>query len=72
MKILLQSLTSLTGRGGMLAIVGAMLSWIGVDVAPEDLQSLADAAFTIMAGIGGILAIAGKIRSNKRLQEGKG
>ncbi len=68
MKILLQSLTV---RGGALAVIGSALSYFGVDVAPEDLKSLADAAFTIITALGGFLAILGKIRSNKRLQEQK-
>jgi hypothetical protein len=57
---------SLTVRGGALAIVGALLSLFGVEVAPEDLQALADAAFAIVTAVGGIMAIWGKVRSNKR------
>lgn len=59
---------SLTVRGGALAIIGALLSLFGVEIAPEDLQALADAGFAIVTAIGGIMAIWGKVRSNNALR----
>lgn len=58
------ALSSMTIWGGILALAPIIGNFIGVDIGADEVQSNVE---SIMTGVGGILAIIGRIRANSKL-----
>ena len=66
------ALQSLTIWGGLAAVVAALVQIIwGVAVSPADQVSLGQHAAEIASGVGGILAIIGRIRATTKIGRGR-
>ncbi|PHP27988.1 hypothetical protein [Limimaricola cinnabarinus] len=67
------ALQSLTIWGGSAAVVAALVQIIwGVAVSPADQVSLGQHFAEIASGVGGILAIIGRIRASAKIGGGRG
>lgn len=51
--------------GGLIAIGAAVAGAFGIVVSPEDQASLAEAAVVVAGGVGGALAIVGRVMASK-------
>ena len=51
--------------GGIIAIAAAVAGAFGIVVSPEDQASLAEAAVVVASGVGGALAIVGRVMASK-------
>lgn len=51
--------------GGIIAIAAAVAGAFGIVVSPEDQASLTEAAVVVAGGVGGALAIVGRVMASK-------
>ena len=59
---------SKTVWGGVVAILPPALSLVGVDLSPQDAQGIVEHVDTIISGIGGLLAIYGRVTATKAIK----
>lgn len=55
--------------GGLIAVLAAIAGAFGVEVSAEQQASLADYAIAISGGIGGALAVYGRIKADTKLKK---
>lgn len=53
--------------GGIIALVAGIAGAFGFSVGAEDQQIIVDAVLAIVAGAGGLLAVYGRIKADKRV-----
>lgn len=53
--------------GGVAAIVAAILAVMGVDVSAADQAAIEQAAVAIVGGVGGLLAVYGRIKAQGKI-----
>lgn len=58
---------SRTVWGAAIAILASLANLLGLDVAPDDEAQLVDAVTALVAAVGGIVAIYGRVSARKRL-----
>ncbi|MGR3485500.1 MAG: hypothetical protein ACU0BF_09155 [Paracoccaceae bacterium] len=63
-------LASRTVWGGIAAIVAGGVGLLGYTMTPDDAAQLTQALTSIGAGVGGILAIYGRVKATKRVTIG--
>lgn len=61
------ALTSKAVWGGIIAVGAGLAGLIGYQIAPTDQANLVDLLTSIAAGIGGVVAIVGRIVATKRI-----
>jgi hypothetical protein len=53
--------------GGLVAVAGAALNAFGVPIAPTDQAAIVGHAGAVLGGLGGLLAIWGRVRASARI-----
>lgn len=59
---------SKTFWGGFIAVLAGVLGFFGYELSPADQVSLIEAGVAIVASIGGLIAIFGRIRASKKIK----
>ncbi|WP_438749445.1 hypothetical protein [Pararhizobium sp. O133] len=59
---------SKTVWGGLVAILASCGNLFGLDIAPEDQSGVVDGLTTLVAAVGGLVAIWGRISARTRLR----
>ncbi len=53
--------------GGVVAVLSVVLGALGYNVSPEDQEAVVAAVSAIGAGVGGLVAIYGRLRANRKI-----
>lgn len=54
--------------GGVVAAVAGLLAFAGVDIGIEDQGILTDAVLGLVGAIGGILAVYGRVKADRKIK----